>query len=98
MQDQRAKVLSRWQTNATDQRLSTSYFSQLLKERRIRHSRRIRPLNRRLTFRAQRDHRERHRNSVVAERIELSAMQMLATRNPHSIGPLFDFRTHFSQI
>src|SRR6202521_5631352 len=93
---------SRWQTSLTlttnDQRLSTSDFSQFLEERRIRYSRRIRPANRRLTFRAQCGHRKRHRNAVITERIEGSAMQMLAPRNPHSIGPLFDFRAHFPQI
>src|SRR5712692_8866127 len=83
---------------ANDQRLSTSDFFQFLEKRRIRHSRRVGTVNRRLAFRAQRGHRECHRNSVIAERIQFSAMQMLAARNPHSIGPLFDFRAHFVEV
>src|SRR5712692_3775983 len=83
---------------ANDQRLSTGDFFQFLEKRRIRHSRRIGPENRGRAFRAQRGHRECHRNSVIAERIQFSAMQMLAARNPHSIGPLFAFRAHFVEV
>src|SRR5208337_969345 len=84
--------------HANDQRLSISDRFQFSKERRIRYTCRVGPENRRLTFRAQRGHGERHSDAVIAERIEFRAVHMLAARNPHSIGPLFDFRPHFSQI
>src|SRR5580704_18888667 len=93
---------SRWQTSLTivanRQRRSTNDPFQFLEERRIRYCRRISPADRRPTFRAQRSHGKRHRDAVITERIEVNAMQRLAPRNPHSIGPLFHFRAHFPQI
>src|SRR5258708_451935 len=95
-----AKLKNRWPlaSVANDQRLSTSNFLQFLKKRRIRHSRSIRTVNRRLALCAQCSHGERHGNAVIAERIQFGAMQTLAPRNPQAIGSLFHFRAHFSQI
>jgi hypothetical protein len=54
--------------------LLASHAGQFLKKRRIRHACRIRADNLRLAFRSQRGYRERHRDAVIAERIEFCTM------------------------
>src|ERR1039458_743167 len=78
--------------------LAAANRAPFLKERRIRNPRCVRAANRRLASCWHRGHGERHGNSMVAKRIQLGAMQMLAATNPHSIGTLFNFRAHLSQI
>jgi hypothetical protein len=71
---------------------------QFLKKRRVRHSRRIRTVNRRFTFGSQRGHGKGHGDTMISKRIQLRAVQMLAAWNAHAVGALFDFRPHLTQI
>src|SRR6266536_5518154 len=90
----RSRICAAWTPAST----LAGKTAQILKELRVRHSRRICAENRGFSFGSQRGYGESHRDAVIAEGIEFCAVQMLATGDAHAIRPLFHVRTHLTQI
>src|SRR6266849_11073608 len=83
------------------QLLSTSPLHHTLqhrKELRKRDSGRLSTVDRTFTFGAQRGHGKRHRDAMVSAGINLSAMQLLISRNAQAIFPLLALGTHGPQV
>src|SRR6185312_15895964 len=55
-------------------------------------------LNRRFAIAGQRRDRERHRDAVIAERIELRRAELLLARHAHPIRRDFDFDSHSLEV
>ena len=64
----------------------------------IRNHRRLRAPNPRLPFRPQRRHCKRHGDAVIAQRIDLRAVQFLFPGNLQSIIPFFHLRSHGAKV